>query len=113
MEGGDCVDYWAINDKTIKDKFPIPLIEKLFNELHWADYFLKLDLRSGYHQILMKVEDIGKTIFKSHISHNKFIVMLFGLPIALETLMSLMNDMFQQHLRRFCTSSVWSTCRRC
>lgn len=95
-----CVDFRRLNAYTVKNRFPLPIIEELFEELYGAKWFTTLDLRSGFHQILVRKEDQYKTAFQTHFGHFEYKVMPYGLTGAPATFQTTMNHILAPLLRK-------------
>ena len=85
-----CIDYRQLNKVTINNKYPLPQIENLFNHLQRVSYFLKIALRSGFHQLRLRGEDVQKMIFQIRYGHYEFLIMSFGVANALTASMDLL-----------------------
>jgi hypothetical protein len=96
-----CIDFRQLNKVTIKNKYPLPRIDDLFDQLKDARIFSKIDLRLGYHQVRIKEEDISKTTFRTRYGHYEFTVVPFGLSNAPVVFMCLMNGVFREYLDKF------------
>jgi hypothetical protein len=96
-----CIDFRQLNKVTVKNKYPLPRIDDLFDQLKGAKIFSKIDLRSRYHQVRIKDVDISKTTFRTRYDHYKFRVVPFGLSNAPAVFMCLMNGLFRNYLDKF------------
>ena len=93
-----CINYWILNKVMIKDQYPLPRIDDLFDQLQGAQYFSKIDLWLGYHKLKIWKEEVLKTVFQTQYEHYKFLVMSFELTNALATFMDLMTWVFKPYL---------------
>jgi len=96
-----CVDYRQLNKVTIKNRYPLPRIDDLMDQFVGAEVFSKIDLRSGYHQIRVKAEDVSKTAFRTRYGHYKYSVMPFGVTNAPGVFMEYLNRIFHPYLDQF------------
>jgi len=102
-DGGSrlCANYKQLNKMTIKNKYALLRIDDLMDQLHGSSVFSKIDLRSGYHQILVKADDVQKTAFRSRYGHYEYVVMPFGVTNAPVVFMDYMNRIFKPFLDKF------------
>ena len=96
-----CIDYRGLNKVTMRNKYPLPRIDDMFDQLRGACVFSNIDLHSGYHQLRVKSEDIPKTVFRTRYGHYEFLFMPFDLINTPITFMDLMNRVFKQYLDQF------------
>ena len=96
-----CINYRMFNQVTVKNRYPLPRIDDLFDQLGGAVVYSKIDLRSDYHQLRIRDEDVPKTAFRTRYGHCEFLVMPFGLTNAPAAFMDLMNRVFQPYLDQF------------